>query len=350
LKKTGLYIHFPFCRRACFYCHFFKKKYIPDLAERYDKYLLKEIGLRKNRELLLDTVYFGGGSPSLLKINQLQSILENVTREFHLAARSEITLEANPEDISASQLKEFRRAGVNRLSIGVQSFQESDLRFLRRTHDAAQAIQAVAMARDAGFANLSLDLIIGLPTQTAKSMDLNFRAIEKFKPAHISVYILEGVQRPATDEHDANLYFQARENLLSMGYQHYEVSNYCLPGKGSRHNLKYWQNQPYIGLGASAAGFLAGRDYKNFPDLKKYFAVLDGNLLPEQKTKLLHPPLRRLITGLRLLDGIPASAFKPFAANTDFLLREGFLVRCNKNLAIPPQKILLLNEILGYFL
>jgi oxygen-independent coproporphyrinogen-3 oxidase len=316
--------------------------------------------LRRDPDLLLDTVYFGGGSPSLLTSAQLAAVMEAAALNFCLGNNAEITLEANPEDLSKPHLEEFHRAGVNRLSIGVQSFQESDLCFLKRSHSAAQSVHAVELALAAGFANFSLDLIIGLESQTAKSMEMNLRAIEKFKPAHLSIYILEGVpqKRPLrgggpgseNDDRDALLYFQARQSLLNMGYQHYEVSNYCLPGKASRHNLKYWQNQPYIALGPSAAGYLDGRDYRNYSDLKKYYAALEQGKLPQMRTRQLDPARRRIITGLRLLAGIEAAAFKPFAAATDFLLAEGFLVCNGPNIAVPPAKILLLNEILGYFL
>jgi oxygen-independent coproporphyrinogen-3 oxidase len=349
LKKTGLYIHFPFCRRACFYCHFFKKKYQPQKTGDYLRALGKEIRLRCDSSLFLDTVYVGGGSPSLLTAAQLSAVMIAVTNSFRLATNAEITLEANPEDLSAPQLKEFRRAGINRLSIGIQSFQEKDLRYLKRNHSAAQSVHAVELAMDAGFANFSLDLIIGLETQTARNMEHNFRVIEKFKPAHLSVYILEGVPRFENDDHDARLYFQVRQNLLSLGYEHYEVSNFCLPGKASRHNLKYWQNQPYIGLGPSAAGYLDGMDYRNYSDLNKYCAAVRSGKLPLVKTRQMDPVQRRIITGLRLLGGIHASAFKSFSAPTDFLLSEGFLVRYGRNIAVPPEKILLLNEILGYF-
>lgn len=320
------------------------------MSDLYIKYLLKEINLRKNHELVLDTIYFGGGSPSLLTAAQLAAIMEAATINYNLGNNTEITLEANPEDLSAPQLREFHRAGINRLSIGVQSFQKHDLRCLKRSHNAAQAEHAVDLALDAGFTNFSLDLIIGLESQTDKSMTLNFHTIEKLKPSHISVYILEGVPRIENDDHDARLYFQSRKSLLAIGYQHYEVSNYCRPGKASRHNLKYWQNQPYIGLGASAAGYLNGCDYKNFSDLKKYYTALGKGILPEQKIPPLQPDLRRVITGLRLLDGIPASAFKPFSIPTDFLLSESLLIRRGANLSVPPKKILLLNEILGYFI
>ncbi|HUU05057.1 MAG TPA: radical SAM family heme chaperone HemW [Patescibacteria group bacterium] len=350
MKKSGLYIHFPFCRRACFYCHFFKKKHRQISANEYLGYLAREMRRRRDPGLPLDTVYIGGGSPSLLTAAQLGTIMAAVANNYNLVKNAEITLEANPEDLAAPQLRACRRAGVNRLSIGVQSFRDRDLRCLKRTHSAAQALQAMEQARDAGFTNISLDLIIGLETQTSRSMELNFRQIEKSKPTHVSVYILEGVPRPTADEHDARLYFQARQSLLDLGYNHYEVSNFCRPHRASRHNLKYWKNQPYIGLGPSAAGYLNSRDYKNFSDLKKYYAALNKGILPEQKTAPLQPDLRRIITGLRLLDGIPASAFKSFPNPTDFLLTEGFLVRKGKNIAVPVDKILLLNEILGYFI
>jgi len=349
LKKTGLYIHFPFCRRACFYCHFFKRKFQPATTAAYLEHLAREMRLRRDPGLPIDTVYIGGGSPSLLTAQQLGSVLAAAASNYRLAKNAEITLEANPEDLSLPLLKGFRSAGINRLSIGAQSFQERDLRFLKRTHSAAQGALAVELALDAGFANLSLDLIIGLETQTRKSMELNFRRIEKFKPAHVSVYILEGVPRPIADERDARLYFQARQSLLDLGYRQYEVSNFCRPGRASRHNLKYWRNEPYIGLGASAAGYLDGVDYHNCSDLKKYGAAVAGGKLPQIKTRQMDPDQRRIITGLRLLDGIPDSAFKPFSAPTDFLLSEGFLVRRGQNIAVPPDKILLLNEILGYF-
>jgi oxygen-independent coproporphyrinogen-3 oxidase len=360
LNKTGLYIHFPFCRRACYYCHFFKKKYARNLVDIYIKNLLKEIRLRKDHEQFLDTIYFGGGSPSLLDTPQLGTIMTAVASNFSLAKNAEITLEANPEDVTKQQLKEFHGLGINRLCIGVQSFQENDLRCLKRNHSAAQAVQAITMARNTGFANISIDLIIGLESQTTKSMELNFRAIEKFKPAHLSIYILEGVPskrpplgggpRSENNDRDAKLYFQARQSLLDLDYEHYEVSNYCLPGSASRHNLKYWQNKPYIALGPSAAGFLEGRDYRNCFDLNKYYAALEQGKLPQTRIKQLDPNLRRIITGLRLLDGIPASAFKSFPAPTDFLLSEGFLVRRGRNLTVPHSKILLLNDILTYFL
>ncbi len=159
-----------------------------------------------------------------------------------------------------------------------------------------------------------------------------------------------GCRRPESDDRDARLYFQARRALLDLGFEHYEVSNFCRPGKASRHNLKYWRMAPYVGLGPSAAGFLDGEDYRNVSDLEKYQAAVKGGKLPLVKTRQLDPAKRRIVTGLRLLAGIPAAALASFPKETGFLLHEGFLVRRGGNIAVPPEKILLLNEILGYFI
>ncbi len=350
MNQAGLYIHFPFCRRACFYCHFFKKKFKPDPVDECLRHIKLEMELRRDPGLAVDSVYIGGGSPSLLNAGQVSGLLEGAARSFSVDGKSEITMEANPEDLEIALLKELRAAGVNRLSIGAQSFHDRDLRFLRRTHDAARAIQAFDMADAAGFTNISIDLIIGLPTQTERSMELNFRMVEALRPSHVSLYILENVPRSEDGERDARLYFQARQSLLDLRFRHYEVSNFCRPGRASRHNLKYWRMEPYVGHGPSAAGFLGGRDYRNASNLSRYGAAIRGGKLPQVKTRQLDPGKRRIITGLRLLEGIPSPAFAAFPSATAFLLREGFLVRRGKNIAVPPEKILLLNEILGYFI
>ncbi len=354
MSPAGLYLHFPFCRRACFYCHFFKRCFRPGAAAGFLRLLPREMRLRRDPGLRVDSVYFGGGSPSLLEPGQAAALLEAAARSFALDAGAEVTLEANPEDLSPARLRGLRAAGVNRLSVGVQSFQERDLRFLRRGHDAAASVAAVAMARDAGFANVSLDLMIGLPAQTARSMELNFRLVAALRPEHVSVYILENAPLPAgaapSPERDARLYHQARRALAGLGYGHYEVSNFALPGRASRHNLKYWRMEPYVAVGPSAAGFLAGRDYRNVADLARYAEAVRSGRLPEARSRQLDPAKRRVVTGLRLLEGVPAAVLEPFREQADFLLKNRFLARRGRNIAVPEQKILLLNEILGYFI
>ncbi|MBN2345037.1 MAG: radical SAM protein, partial [Candidatus Aminicenantes bacterium] len=216
MKPAGLYLHFPFCRRACFYCHFFKKAHRPERVEDYLAQLRQEMRLRRDPGLAVNTVYFGGGSPSLLNAGQVSRLLETAAKHFAVDSRSEVTLEANPEDLFPARLRELRRAGINRLSIGAQSFQDRDLRFLKRNHDAARSIRALEAARETGFANTGMDLMIGLPTQSTKSMEANFRTIAALRPAHVSAYILEGVPRPAGDRRDSLLYFQARGALSDL--------------------------------------------------------------------------------------------------------------------------------------
>lgn len=350
MKPSGLYVHFPFCRRACFYCHFTKRRFQAAAASAWLRLALEEMRLRRDPALAIDSIYFGGGSPSLLEPGQVSRLLQAAAKHFRVASRSEVTLEANPEDLSPPLLKGLRAAGVNRLSVGVQSFQERDLRFLRRSHAAAAALAACAMANEAGVGNISLDLIVGLPTQTAGSMELNFQAVAALQPSHVSVYILEGVPRPEADARDARLYGQACRALAGLGFVHYEVSNYARPGRAARHNLKYWRMGNYIGIGPSAAGFLQGVDQRNVSDLKKYAAAIRKGKLPWVRTRPLDASKRRIVTGLRLLAGISASAFAAFPKETDFLLRENLLVRRGRNIAVPERKILLLNEILEYFI
>lgn len=350
MSPAGLYVHFPFCRRSCFYCHFFKQRFAPQAAEELLAALAREMRLRRDPGLAIDSIYLGGGSPSLLSAAQVGRVLDAAARHFSLCPRPEVTLEANPEDLSPPLLKGLRAAGVNRLSVGAQSFQERDLRYLRRTHGAADAVRALAMAGDAGFASVSLDLIIGLPTQTRRSLDLNFRQVEALRPGHVSVYLLENVARAESGERDARLYHHARRALLALGFGHYEVSNFCRPGRASRHNLKYWRMGAYLGIGPSAAGFVNGRDYRNATGLRRYLAAVAHGGLPQARSGQLDPAKRRIVTGLRLLAGIPAPAFARFSGPADFLLREKVLVRRGRNIAVPAEKILLLNEVLGYFI
>ena len=352
MKPAGLYIHFPFCRRRCFYCHFRRFAFHEDDVCVYLAALSEEIARRGNFEFLVDSIYFGGGSPSLLGARELEAIRTALSRGFRLTVTPEITLEANPEEVNACSLDQWLGAGINRLSIGVQSFADSDLRFLKRGHDARQGRLAVEEALACGFIDVNLDFIIGLPTQTGPSLARNLKQAAALGVSHLSVYILEGVKTGAAERQESRerrLYFQAREMLLALGYEHYEVSNYARPGQACRHNLKYWQSQPYVGLGVSAAGFENNIDYRNTLSLKRYRECLATGRLPVAKLIRLDPAQRRIVSGLRLLEGLPAGAFKPFPDTTQFLLENGFLERRGRNIAVPTEKILLLNEILSYF-
>ena len=353
MKKTGIYLHFPFCRRRCFYCHFFKVAYDRSLASRYIAALVREIELKKDLRAEIGTVYIGGGSPSLLAPAELGKILAAIRRCFAVESLAETTLEANPEDLSGLKLRFYRRAGINRLSIGVQSFCDMDLLFLKRNHTAAEAEKAIDRALAAGYENINADLMIGLPGQTLSFIDRNVAKLRQLSVPHVSVYLLEGVargKRGNDDSRDHRLYHHARRRLDESGYRQYEVSNFSREGARCRHNLAYWQDGSYIGIGASAAGYGQGTDYRNRTGLAGYLARLEGGKMPATARRLIDPRIRRIITGLRLTDGIPAALFDHFPDPLRFLLENGLLIRKKGNIAVPPKKILLLNEILGYFL
>lgn len=347
VAPCGLYIHIPFCRRTCFYCHFVKHPYQQEQAERYITALSKEISMCVPRTLL-DTIYIGGGSPALLPPTQLNTLITAVKKHFSLTQDLEFTIEVNPEDVSLETLHFLKESGINRLSIGTQSFVQPDLDFLKRTHSASQSLAAVSLALKSGFTNINIDFIIHLPRQTRQNLSLNFALLREYRVPHVSAYILEDVKGIENNE-DTELYFFTREQLALLGYEHYEVSNYCLPRCFSRHNMKYWTNAQYIGVGLSASGFENGLDYKNTTSFPRYYSLIEAGQKPRVEINQPNAALRKIITGLRLVAGIPVSSFQYYPEETTFLLNNGILVEKNGNIAVHPDKILLLNEILSYY-
>ena len=351
MQEIGIYVHIPFCRRTCFYCHFCKQAYDSGLVEKYVEALVTEIRLRANPEYLVDSLYLGGGSPSLLNQRQIAAITQAVRENFKLDRGIEYTMEMNPEDVSPDQLRYLKVIGVNRLSLGTQSFIQVDLDYLKRTHQVRQSRQAVEYALEAGFSNLNLDFIISLPTQTRETLRENFSLLTAYDIPHVSAYLLEEVEESeAKYARDHDLYFFTREFLLGLGYTHYEVSNFSAPGLQARHNRKYWENKVYIGAGLSASGYEQGLDYKNTSDFNDYFEKIAHHQLPRGEENRPDLEERRIVMGLRLLAGIPAAYFKKYPQPLDFLVTGGFLIRSGKRIAVNPGKILLLNEILAYFL
>jgi oxygen-independent coproporphyrinogen-3 oxidase len=350
-NQLGLYIHIPFCRRRCHYCHFVTVAHEAERIEPYIGAVESELRFRARRDPTIDTIYIGGGSPSILPVRELATILETVSREYSVSPSPEVTLEMNPGDVDAEALGLMHSLGINRLSIGVQSFQREDLRYLGRTHSAEDSIRAVCQALDAGFENLSIDFIIGLPTQDSDTLDRNARWVMDHGIPHVSCYLLEGVRdKGVDDEQEANQFHRLRSIFLAGGYHHYEVSNYAMEGRQCKHNMKYWQNREYLAVGLSAAGFIDGSDYRNTAVLDTYCRRLSRGHMPGRKRQVCEASVRPLIMGLRLLDGIPREKFAGFEEATQSLLEEGHLILKGDSLAVHPTKLLLLNEILLRFL
>jgi oxygen-independent coproporphyrinogen-3 oxidase len=303
--------------------------YESDAAARYVHALIREIsGWNEVHDpQAVDTIYFGGGTPSLLSVNQLESILNAVRNRFSVAADAEITLEINPgdggvdRDSRLATMRDWQRLGINRASFGAQTFNDSELKMLGRTHDSAGIGQTFALLREAGFANINFDLIAGLPYQTLAGWEQNLERALQLAPEHLSLYLLdvhEGTplydqikrgMRPKPDEDvAAEMYSVMIEEVCAAGYEHYEISNFCLPGFASRHNSKYWTRDAYYGFGNSAHSHDgARRRWANERDALKYVELMDGGASPiVERTELSEEDVRSeaIFLGLRLMRGV----------------------------------------------
>jgi oxygen-independent coproporphyrinogen-3 oxidase len=321
----GLYVHVPFCRRKCAYCDFYS---VTRRNHRgaFLKALVREIRLRQAPGRVVDTVFFGGGTPSLLTPRQVEDVLGAMGGGFALSPRAEITLEANPGTVDGRRLRGYRQAGVNRLSLGVQSFHDGRLAWLGRLHDRAQALAGVRAARAAGFHNLGLDLIYGLPGQGMADWRADLETALALEPAHLSCYLLTyedatplgrarraGRVRPLSDRAAAALFDFTHAFLEARGLSAYELSNFAArPEDRSRHNLKYWTLAPYLGLGPGAHSFEPPERWWNAADLAAYLDALGAGCLPEGGRETLTPGqqmLEAVFLGLRLTAGFDLEAF-----------------------------------------
>ncbi len=297
-KRLGIYIHIPFCRSKCEYCDFYsvggswERRVTDDYLQALADHIAEAGKLAPNH--LVDTIYFGGGTPSYFGAENLSRILDEIHRSFRLATEMEVTLEANPDSVSLKSLKKLIHAGFNRISIGVQSDDDAMLKKLGRPHTFQQAKQAMEMARKAGFANISLDLMYGLPNQNRTSWENTVRNVISLRPEHISCYALKVEEGTPLwnykdcaglpdDDTQADMYIAACQILAENGYVHYEISNFCKKGFESRHNLKYWTGGEYIGFGPTAASDFAGKRYTIVRDLQGYISAIakKGKVLSE---------------------------------------------------------------------
>ncbi len=297
---TGIYIHFPFCVKKCFYCDFYSLEQLNKIDSFVD-YLCKEIELRLKQFQIkptVDTIFFGGGTPSLLKPEHLDRIVNKLNTNLTIVENCEITLECNPGTTDIEFLSEYKSIGINRLSFGVQSFIDEELKFLERIHSADEAVKAINTARENGFDNISLDLIFALPDQTKKAWSYTLDKAIELETDHISAYSLiyeqgtplykqwkRGNIKKIDDDKDAELYLYTMEKLINAGYQQYEVSNYTRNNKPSLHNLKYWYGDNYIAFGPSAHGKTGNTRYWNYRSLGRYQELLKSGLLPTEGTE-----------------------------------------------------------------
>ncbi len=371
----ALYIHLPFCRRKCHYCSFISYAGRENDIPHYLEALKKELRRRSHGESVT-TIYLGGGTPSLLPADSIGSLLSEINTLFSVDKDAEITMEANPGTVDAAYLKAVRQAGISRLSLGIQSFRDEELKMLGRIHTAAEAKQAVGFARQAGYDNLNLDFIYGLPGQTKANWQDSLEQALRLNPEHLSLYALtlehdtpmqllidKGTLPKIDPDLSADLYELAEDLLEKHDYIHYEISNWAKGGKECRHNLVYWHNLPYLGAGAAAHSCIDGHRLANTSDLDKYLTDFSGDVLgkPEMDESISQELelAETAILGLRLGEGIEKEAIKTrfgvditerYRRQLEEMVGAGLLQQSNGNISLTRRGRLLSNEVFWRFL
>ena len=366
-QTVGLYLHIPFCRSKCTYCDFYSLAGAEDRMDAYGAALCRQMETAP-AGLPVDTVYVGGGTPSWFGPSRLCALLEAVRRRFRLDPSAEITVEANPDSVTEAGLRRLRSAGFNRISLGMQSARDDELRRIGRPHDAAAVVRAVTAARAAGFDNLSLDLIYGLPEQTMDRWQGNVEAALALAPEHLSCYGLQAESGTPLylkerdtlpdDDTQADLYLRAVERLERAGYPQYEISNFARPGRESRHNLRYWTLRPYLGFGPGAHSDFGGRRFSLPRDLEGYLRDAERGVFRRETDEAIGPAERAaeyLMLRLRLRDGLEPKEYEtalglefgPLEACFADWQRQGWAARERGRWHLTPAGFLLSNRLIG---
>jgi len=370
----GLYVHVPFCAAICNYCNFNRGLFDETLKTHYVSALLEEIS-RSGDGSPADTLFFGGGTPSLLEPAEIGAIVERCRRSFALTPDAEVTLEANPETVSRERLAEFRDAGINRLSFGVQSLRDEELVRLSRLHSAGRAREAVGMARAAGFDNLSLDLMMWLPQQTVAQWLESVDGVIALAPEHVSLYLLEIYPNAplrdemararwavAPDDDAADMYLEAMARLEKGGYGQYEISNVAKPGRESRHNVKYWTDAEWLGFGPGAHSTRGGVRWKNVSATAEYISVVgSGGQLERDRRDLSRQEQLEdaLFTGLRLSAGLDLESVRSrygtdvwatYGSELQPFVEDGLLLYDGAHIRLTRAGMLLAHEVMTVFI
>lgn len=361
----GLYFHIPFCKKACTYCDFHFSRAHKNMGAMVEA--LRTELLRRVHELRggsVSTIYLGGGTPSLLPEVDLSGILADVRVRTTVSADAELTMEVNPDDVSEEAIASWKRIGINRLSIGVQSFEDERLRAMGRAHDAVQSHRSLELIAAAGFSSWTMDLIYGLPGMSIAEWDQQIDRALLFAPPHISAYCLtveprtalhkqveRGEVTPPPDEDQAQQFEQLAQRLEAAGYVHYEISNFGKPGHFSRHNTSYWQGVPYIGIGPSAHSFDGAVRRWNVANNARYIAgVNEGDAYwEEERPTVLQRANERIMTGLRTIWGVDLDELPPLTSTGDETVRRyadsGHLLRTGNRIVLTKSGKLLADRI-----
>ncbi|HCW28243.1 radical SAM protein [Clostridium sp. OF03-18AA] len=322
-----LYLHMPFCVRKCAYCDFLSFPSGAKTQRMYAKRLMEDIGVMGKRygEIPVETIFIGGGTPSVPDSGLIVEIMEHVRHAFHVADGAEISMEANPGTVTREKLTDYRKAGINRLSFGLQSANDRELKLLGRIHTWAEFLESFMLARECGFANLNIDLMSALPGQTCESWKETLSRVTDLDPEHISAYSLiieegtpfgerygseEGRKLLPDEDSEREMYHETKRFLKDCGYERYEISNYAKPGRECRHNIGYWTGVPYLGLGLGASSYLDGCRFTVNPDMKQYLEEKPGMFTDIEKLTKKDMEEEFFYVGLRMTAGVSLSEFE----------------------------------------
>lgn len=369
---AGIYVHVPFCTSKCFYCSFYSSTSLNFLDEVVEA-TIKELELRKEylKGEEIETIYFGGGTPSLLSAHHLEKILNTIYRLFPVSKNPEITLEANPDDVNEEILKTWYHLGLNRLSLGFQTFSDRLLKLMNRRHNLHHALECVKSLEKSSFDNFNLDLIFAIPTQTHEEVVFDINRMLEIKPPHISAYMMTFEERSVfgvwlkqrvieeqSEDFCSQSFLFIDEKLREQGYEHYEISNFARDGKFSRHNSNYWLNdKKFLGVGPAAASFNIVSRQTNVENKFTYVESISKNIIPCQREVLTHNDIVNefIFNNLRTSRGLDLAVLKNQYHHSldenvlNFLIEKKFLQRENDNVILTSQGMIVSNRILEYF-
>ena len=369
-ERLGLYVHIPFCLKKCLYCDFCSfPSYSEEMMDAYVRRLIADIeGYSAGFDGVVDTVYFGGGTPTLLKERHFGSIFDAIAKGYHIHSDPEISCECNPATVDRKYLESIRNIGINRLSIGLQSANDAELKALGRAHSFSDFLETYESARRAGFDNLSVDLMYGIPEQTVASFGHTLDVVCGLAPEHISAYSLkiedgtpfgkirETLSLPDEDS-ECDMYALCGERLAESGYHKYEISNFAKDGFESRHNIKYWTGEDYLGFGVAAHSYFGGERFANSRDIAAYLCGEDiteqRRVIPQKEQMTEYVMLR-----MRMTDGVELSDFKArfgveleeFCGSIDRYVSGGFMKKSDKRVSFTDKGIFVSNTILSHIL
>ena len=374
MNRVALYIHIPFCIKKCLYCDFHSFRFDLSLIYRYTQALIKELKLFLSTDYSVKTIYLGGGTPSILPVEALEEIVRTIYGSFKSDDNIEFTIEVNPGTVNEEKLRLYKTLGINRISIGIQSLKEEELKILGRIHSGKEALEALDTAINVGFTNINVDLIYGIPNQTLESWRYTLQEVLKRNPTHMSVYglmyepgtplykaLIRNKIKPMSEDLEIEIFKATQEILSTYGLGWYEISNYAKDGYECRHNLTYWRGEDYLGFGPSAHSLFGNTRYSNTPNIKAYIELLDRGKSPkvwEERLSPLEKAKELIILGLRLREGVSLcdvyrrtgiDVGRIFSENIERLISYGLLYKKEDKIQLTERGRLLANLVFEEF-